>query len=86
MSKANLKSEIAPKGMKFNINDFYISDKYATILTVISYPKTITPGYLSNITSIPGIKIVVKHIPIPFSSMTKMLNKELVDLKERYQK
>ena len=86
MSKANLKSEIAPNGMKFNINDFYISDKYATILTVISYPKTITPGYLSNITSIPGIKIVVKHIPIPFSSMTKMLNKELVDLKERYQK
>ena len=86
MSRANLKSEIAPKGMKFNINDFYISDKYATILTVISYPKTIMPGYLSNITSIPGIKIVVKHIPIPFSSMTKMLNKELVDLKDRYQK
>ena len=86
MSKANLKSEIAPKGMKFNINDFYISDKYATILTVISYPKTIMPGYLSNITSIPGIKVVVKHIPIPFSSMTKMLNKELVDLKDRYQK
>ena len=85
MSRANLKSEIAPKGMKFNINDFYISDKYATILTVISYPKTIMPGYLSNITSIPGIKIVVKHIPIPFSSMTKMLNKELVDLKDRYQ-
>ena len=86
MSRANLKSEIAPKGMKFNINDFYISDKYATILTVISYPKTIMPGYLSNITSIPGIKVVVKHIPIPFSSMTKMLNKELVDLKDRYQK
>ena len=86
MSRANLKSEIAPKGLKFNINDFYISDKYATILTVISYPKTIMPGYLSNITSIPGIKIVVKHIPIPFSSMTKMLNKELVDLKDRYQK
>lgn len=86
MSRANLKSEIAPKGMKFNINDFFISDKYATILTVISYPKTIYPGFLSNITNLPGIKVVVKHIPIPFSSMTKMLNKELVDLKDRYQK
>ena len=86
MSRANLKSEIAPKGMKFNINDFYISDKYATILTVISYPKTIYPGFLSNITNLPGVKVVVKHIPIPFSSMTKMLNKELVDLKDRYQK
>ena len=27
MSSANLKSEIAPKGMKFNVNDFMISDK-----------------------------------------------------------
>ena len=86
MSSANLKSEIAPKGMKFNINDFMISDKFATILTVISYPKTIQPGFLSNVTNIPGIKVVVKHIPIPFSSMQKMLNREIVDLKERYQK
>ncbi len=86
MSKEQLKSEIAPKGMKFNINDFVISDKYATILTIISYPKTIMPGYLSNLTSIPGIKVVVKHIPIPFSSMSKMLNREIIDLKERYQK
>ena len=86
MSSANLKSEIAPKGMKFNVNDFMISDKYATILTIISYPKTIQPGFLSNVTNIPGIKVVVKHIPSPFSSMQKMLNKEIVDLKERYQK
>ena len=86
MSSANLKSEIAPKGMKFNINDFIISDKYATILTIISYPKTIQPGFLSNVTNIPGIKVVVKHIPIPFSSMQKMLNREIVDLKDRYQK
>lgn len=80
------KSEIAPKGMKFNVNDFIISDKYATILTIISYPKTIQPGFLSNVTNIPGIKVVVKHIPIPFSSMQKMLNREIVDLKDRYQK
>ena len=86
MSSANLKSEIAPKGMKFNVNDFIISDKYATILTIISYPKTIQPGFLSNVTNIPGIKVVVKHIPIPFSSMQKMLNREIVDLKDRYQK
>ena len=86
MSSANLKSEIAPKGMKFNVNDFIISDKYATILTIISYPKTIQPGFLSNVANIPGIKVVVKHIPIPFSSMQKMLNREIVDLKDRYQK
>ena len=86
MSSSKIKSEIAPKGMKFNVNDFMISDKYATILSIISYPKTIQPGYLSNITNIPGIKVVVKHIPIPFSSMQKMLNGELVDLKDKYQK
>ena len=35
----NLKSELAPKGLQFNPSDFVISDKYATILTVISYPR-----------------------------------------------
>lgn len=80
------KSEIAPKGMNFNINDFMISDKYATILTIISYPKIIGPGFLASVTNLPGIKVVVKHIPINFSEMSKMINKEIVDLKQRYQK
>ena len=40
------KSEIAPKGLKFDVNEFMVSDKYATILTVISYPKVIGPGFL----------------------------------------
>ena len=80
------KSEIAPKGMNFNINDFMISDKYATILTIISYPKMIGPGFLASVTNLPGIKVVVKHIPINFSEMSKMINKEIVDLKQRYQK
>ena len=32
-----------------------------------------------------GIKIVIKHIPVPFSSMHKMLNKQIAELKEKYQ-
>ena len=79
------KSEIAPKGMNFNINDFMISDKYATILTIISFPKIIGPGFLANVTNIPGVKVVIKHIPINFSTMSKMINKEIADLKQRYQ-
>ena len=81
----NIKNEIAPKGLEFKANEFIISDKYATILSVISYPKFIYPGYLSSLTSMSGIKLVIKHIPLPFSSMSKMLNKELADLKQRYQ-
>ena len=80
-----IKSEIAPKGIKFNPGDFYISDKYATILTVVSFPKYIMPGYLSTLTSMAGIKIVIKHIPVPFSTMSKMLNKQIADLEEKYQ-
>ncbi len=79
------KSEIAPKGINFNVNDFMISDKYATILTVISFPKLIQPGFLANITNLPGAKVVVKHIPIDFSTMSRMINKEIADLKQRYQ-
>ena len=81
----DVRSQIAPKGLEFKSNQFIISDKYATILTIISYPKFIYPGYLSSLTSMSGIKVVIKHIPLPFSSMSKMLNKELADLKQRYQ-
>ena len=81
----DIRSQIAPKGLEFRSNEFVISDKYATILTIISYPKFIYPGYLSSLTSMSGIKVVIKHIPLPFSSMSKMLNKELADLKQRYQ-
>lgn len=80
-----LKSQIAPKGLQFNASDFFISDKYATILSVVSYPKYISPGYLSSLTNMPGIKVVVKHIPVPFQTISRMLNKEIADLKARYQ-
>lgn len=81
----DIKSQIAPKGLEFKPAEFVISDKYATILTVISYPKYIYPGYLSSLTSMSGIKLVIKHIPLPFSTIQKMLNKEIADLKVRYQ-
>ena len=81
----NLKSQLAPKGLQFNPSDFNISDKYATILTVISYPRFIGPGYLSSLTNMSGVKVVIKHMPLPFSVLAKMLNKEIADLKQKYQ-
>ncbi len=81
----DIKTQIAPKGLQYRAADFIISDKYATILSVISYPKFILPGYLSSLTSMAGIKVVIKHIPLPFSSIQRMLNKEIADLKQRYQ-
>ncbi|MDD6479813.1 MAG: DUF87 domain-containing protein [Clostridium sp.] len=71
--------------MQFNPSDFFISDKYATLLTVVSYPKFISPGYLSTLTTMAGIKIVIKHIPVPFSTISKMLNKQIAELKANYQ-
>ena len=79
-------SEIAPKGLQFNPADFMISDKYATILTVISYPKFITTGFLSGLTNMSGIKVVVKHIPVPFSVMRSMLNKQINDYRDKFEK
>lgn len=78
-------SEIAPKGLQFNPGDFVISDKYATILTVVSYPKFISPGYLAGLTNMSGIKVVIKHIPISFSVIQKMLNKQMADYRQRYE-
>ena len=81
----NFKSQLAPKGLQFDQSDFIISDKYATVLTVISYPRFINDGYLSDLTNIPGVKVSIKHIPVPLSNLTKMLNKELADLRTKYQ-
>ena len=80
-----LKSEIAPKGIDFKPTEFLIGNKYSTIMTVVSFPKIIGIGFLSDITSINGVKAVIKHIPIQFSVMQKMINKEIADLKLRYQ-
>lgn len=82
----SLKSEIAPKGMSFSPTFFRLGDKYCTILSIISYPKFVEHGYLANLTNIPGVKVVIKHIPIDFALMRKMINKEIADLRDRYQK
>ena len=79
------KSEIAPKGIEWRSREFIMSDKYCTVLTVISYPRYIGPGYLSNLTNMSGVKMVIKHMPLPFSVLSHMLNKEIADLKMKYQ-
>ena len=33
-----------------------------------------------------GIKVVIKHIPVPFTVLQKMINKQLTDYKVRYEK
>lgn len=83
---STLKSEIAPKGLEFKPISFRMGDKYCTILSIISYPKFIEHGYLANLTNIPGVKVVIKHIPIDFALMRKMIDKEIADLKDRFQK
>lgn len=86
MASINIKKELAPKGLQFKPSEFIISDKWCTILTIISYPRWISPGFLSDVVSNQGVKIVVKHIPLPFSIMSKMLNKQLAELKNNYEK
>ena len=81
----NLKSQLAPKGLEFKPGEMIISDKYLTILTIISYPKAIPEGYLAQLTQMNGIKIIIKHIPIQFNVLSKMLNKEIADMKMKYQ-
>ena len=81
----NIKAQIAPKGVEFKATEFMMSGKYCTILTIVSYPKFIQQGYLANLTNLSGIKIVAKHIPIELSTLQRMINKEIADLKQRYQ-
>ena len=81
----SFKSQLAPKSLEFKSSEMIISDKYCAILTIISYPKSISEGYLANLTQMGGVKVCIKHIPIAFSVLSKMLNKEIADMKARYQ-
>lgn len=81
----NIKAQLAPKGIEFKSTEMMISGKYCTILTIVTFPKYISEGYLANITNISGVKVAIKHIPIAFSTLQRMLNKEIADLKQRYQ-
>ncbi len=79
------KSEVAPKGIEFKPTEFNFGTKYSTLLTIVSFPKKIYAGYLSELINLPGVKLAVKHIPIHFEQLRKMLNKEVADLKIRFQ-
>ncbi len=81
----NIKAQLAPKGIEFKPTEMVISGRYCTILTIVTFPKYIAEGYLANITNISGVKVAIKHIPIAFSTLQRMLNKEIADLKQRYQ-
>jgi type IV secretory pathway VirB4 component len=81
-----LKSEIAPKGIIFKPTSFRFGDNYGVIFTITAYPSSINEGYLSDIINLPGVRVSIKHIPIGFDKMRNMLNKEISDLKSRYEK
>ena len=81
----NFKSQIAPKGLEFKASGMIISDKHCCVMSIVSYPKSINEGYLSSITQLSGVKVCIKHIPIAFSVLSKMLNKEISDMKAKYQ-
>ena len=44
----SFKSQLAPKSLEFKSSEMIISDKYCAILTIISYPKSISEGYLAK--------------------------------------
>ena len=56
----SFKSQLAPKGLEFKPADFIISNKHCTILTIISYPKSIGEGFLANLSQLSGVKICIK--------------------------
>ena len=86
MAIVSIKKELAPKSLDFKPAEFVMGDKWCTILTIVSYPKWIGVGFLANLSDLLGGKIIIKHIPLPFSVMSKMLNKQLAELKAQYEK
>jgi len=60
---------------------FIMGGKYYSILTVVTFPRELYPGFLSNINSISGVKLSIKHIPVPLEALREQVTEEINDLK-----
>ena len=69
-----LKSEVAPKGMEFKPTEFIIGGKYSTIMTVVSFPRNISPGFLSDMTNIGGVKLAISRFKDALSKRKRSNN------------
>lgn len=67
------------------ITHYQIGSKYYTILTVISLPEIIYPGFLAGMTNIPGVKVAIKHIPTSLNGLLQMITNEVSELKLKHQ-
>ncbi len=60
---------------------FIMGGKHYSILTVVTFPRELYPGFLSNINSISGVKLSIKHIPVQLEALRDQVVEEINDLK-----
>ncbi len=64
-----------------NPTRFMFGGKYYTILTAITYPKELYNGFLSNINSVNGVKVSIKHIPVTLDKLRNQVSDEITELR-----
>ena len=64
-----------------NPTRFMLGGKYYSIMTVVTFPRELYPGFLSHINSIKGVKLSIKHIPVPLENLRDQVVEEINDLK-----
>ena len=64
-----------------NPTRFVFGGKYYSILTIVTFPRELYPGFLANINSVKGVKLSIKHIPETLEELRNQITEEINDLK-----
>ena len=75
----------ANNDVSFDDTYFKYGGTFSTILSVIGYPSSIYPGYLSGLINIPNARISIKYQKTEFDSLRKIVGREIAILKQKYQ-
>ena len=62
-SMTGLLDIVSPPGLNFRPKQIEIGEVYARSLVITAYPSELGPGWLSKITSMPGVTVTMHSIP-----------------------
>lgn len=73
----SLINAIAPVGLKFQFNHFFLGENKAKVFGIVKYPNKVDYGYLSKITNIPNTYTSISYEPIDAQSFIAALSNNI---------
>lgn len=77
------KEKIAPKGLKFNDRDIETSDTYMSVMTIVTYPSIVAPGWLGEVANVNNTRMAMTISPLDSFEISRQLKKSMSETKSK---